>query len=65
MTRTEYKLTIMDNGDIFIFKNNGPIYHKTYDLGDNLMYNLFKAYELWDRLTSEEIESKIYFKGEL
>lgn len=50
---TNYTLILKSDGDIEIWKDDNGImkeriYHKSYNLGDDLKENLLKAYEYWE-----------------
>lgn len=58
-------LRLFDNGDIDIIEDDfyilgayRVVYHKTYNLGENLQENLILAYEEWKKMQEDKSESK-------
>jgi len=58
-----YTLILCFDGDICIIKDNGysvqeEVYHKSFNLGDNLKDNLLNAFKVYNKLTSSIKESR-------
>jgi len=60
----EYELRLIDNGDICIFENNVEIYHKSYNIGENLLENLFHVYQIWDNYKTKECMKITLFRND-
>lgn len=62
-SKNKYSLTLLEDGDIEIHDSSGKrIYHKSFDLGDEIKKNLIDAYDFMRAYEDPNFDREAYFE---